>query len=109
MFLKQTRRDKEKIFTCEPTYLSMSYLTVSLRTVENSPVKDFSRLRSSQRDALNNISKGLKPLFATLFTRHKRHIKKMFNHTLIECMCLLVAVLVSVRMDVSFQHYGCDI
>lgn len=54
----------------------VSDLTISLRTVENSPVKDFSKSRSSQRDALNSISKGLKPLFAILFTVHRRYIEQ---------------------------------
>lgn len=53
-----------------------SDLTISLRAVENSPVKDFSKSISSQRDALNSISKGLKPLFAILFTIHRRYIEQ---------------------------------
>lgn len=57
-------------------YVYVSDLTISLRTVENSPVKDFSKSRSSQRDALNSISKGLKPLLAILFTVHRRYIEQ---------------------------------
>lgn len=57
----------------------VSDLTISLRTVENSPAKDLSNSRSSQRDALNSISKGLKPLFAILFTVHRRYESKMLT------------------------------
>lgn len=55
-------------------YSYVTDLTISLRTFENSPAKDFSNSRSSQRDALNSISKGLYPLFAILFTVDGRQI-----------------------------------
>lgn len=44
--------------------------------VLNSPVNDFTRSMSSHREALNSISKGLKPLFATRFTGKDKKTKK---------------------------------
>jgi len=65
-------------------HVNASDLTISLRTVENSPVKDLSKLISSQWDALNSISKGLKPLFAILFTVHRRYIEQNAYNKLTE-------------------------